>query len=37
MIVAPDPPEGPSGKTALLIALTLTAVAAAAYVLIHMD
>lgn len=36
MIVAPDPPEGPSGKTALLIALTLTAVAAA-YVLIHMD
>lgn len=33
----PDPPDGPSGKTALLVALTLTAVVAAAYILIHMD
>jgi|GEM_PF-2374253 hypothetical protein len=37
MTDASDPPEGPSGKTALLVVLTLTAVAAAAYVLIHMD
>ena len=37
MTDAPDPPEGPPRKTALLVVLTLTAVAAAAYVLIHMD
>lgn len=34
---ASDPPEGPPGKTVLLVVLTLTAVAAAAYILIHMD
>lgn len=37
MTDAPKPPEAPSGKMALLVALTLAAVAAAAYVLIRMD
>jgi hypothetical protein len=37
MTDAPDPPDGPAGKTALLIALTLTAVAVSAYFLLRMD